>query len=143
MGRIRTPVIVSNPLDESKSLQVDALVDTGASHLVLPLAWKDQLGEMELLETLDLETATQSIIQGEVYGPVRVEIQGFKPIHSDVLFIEMTPQDGNYEVLLGYIPLEQAGAAVDMLGHRLLHIKHFDLKAVGPHCDHCPLTTDH
>ncbi len=27
-----------------------------------------------------------------------------------------------------YIALEQAGAAVDMLGHRLIHVKHVDLK---------------
>ncbi len=128
MGRIRTSVIVTNALDESKSLHVDALVDTGASHLVLPLVWKEQLGELKLLERLALETATQSIVQGEVYGPVTIQIAGFRPVYSEVLFIEMTPEDGEYEVLLGYIPLEQAGAAVDMLGHRLLHVKHMDLK---------------
>lgn len=132
MGRIRTSVTVTNARDESKTLRVDALVDTGASHLVLPFAWKDQLGEMELLERLDLETGTQSIVQGEVYGPVMVQIAGFRSIYTEVLFIEMSPHDGEYEVLLGYIPLEQAGEAVDMLGHRLLHVKHFDLKEIRP-----------
>lgn len=30
--------------------------------------------------------------------------------------------------LVGYICLEQAGAAVDMLGQRLVHVKRVDLK---------------
>ena len=40
----------------------------------------------------------------------------------------MTPEDGIYEPLLGYIVLEQSQAAVDMLGHRLIHVKYADLK---------------
>ena len=32
------------------------------------------------------------------------------------------------EPLIGYIPLEQAQAAVDMLGHRLIKVSHVDLK---------------
>lgn len=36
--------------------------------------------------------------------------------------------DGNYEPLLGYIVLEQCQAAVDMLGHRLVHVGKTDLK---------------
>ena len=71
---------------------------------------------------------SKALIQGEVYGPVKIQIEGFHSVHSDVLFIDMEPADGKFEPLVGYIPLEQSGAAVDMLGHRLLHIKHFDLK---------------
>ncbi len=33
-----------------------------------------------------------------------------------------------YEPLIGYIVLEQSRAAVDMIGHRLLHVKKMDLK---------------
>ena len=33
-----------------------------------------------------------------------------------------------YEPIPGHIALEQAGAAVDMLGHRLVHVKRADLK---------------
>jgi hypothetical protein len=35
----------------------------------------------------------------------------------------MVPRDGMYEPLVGYIVLEQSQAAVDMLGHRLIHVK--------------------
>jgi predicted aspartyl protease len=128
MGRIRTFVTITNARDESKSMHIEALVDTGASHMVLPTAWKDQLGELELIERLELETATQALIQGELWGPVKVQIDGFRITYSDALFIDMEPTDGHYEPLIGYIPLEQAGAAVDMLTHRLLHVKHMDLK---------------
>lgn len=40
----------------------------------------------------------------------------------------MEDEDGEYEPLLGYTPLEMCGAAVDMLGHRLVHAKYIDLK---------------
>src|SRR5881397_2327968 len=45
MGRIVTPVEIINPLDVSKSLKCDALVDTGAAFMVLPAAWRDRLGK--------------------------------------------------------------------------------------------------
>jgi predicted aspartyl protease len=128
MGRIYTHVTITNARDESKSMRIQALVDTGASHMVLPSAWKEQLGELTLNDSRELETATQSLVHGEVCGPVIFQIDGFRPVSCDVLFIDMEPTDGIYEPLVGYIPLEQSGAAVDMLGHRLLHIKHFALK---------------
>lgn len=37
-------------------------------------------------------------------------------------------EDGFYEPLIGYIILEQLQVAVDMLRHRLLHVKRMDLK---------------
>jgi len=40
----------------------------------------------------------------------------------------MHPEAGAYEPLIGYIPLEQAQAAVDMLGHRLVKVSRVDLK---------------
>ena len=43
MGRILTPVLATNPLDPTRSIRFDALVDTGSSFLVLPMAWKERL----------------------------------------------------------------------------------------------------
>lgn len=45
-----------------------------------------------------------------------------------MLFVEISPEDGDYEPLIGYIILEQSQAAVDMLGHRLVAVKRMDLK---------------
>jgi len=104
------------------------MVDTGASFMVLPSAWRDRLGDLETLDTITLETATQDTITGEVCGPVRIQVEGFRPIFNEVLFIDMNPDDGIYEPLIGYIILEQSQAGVDMLGHRLIPVKHMDLK---------------
>jgi predicted aspartyl protease len=128
VGRIVTPVRVENARDPSRSILIDALVDTGASHLVLPSAWRDRLGELTSLDSVELELATQETARGEVCGPVKIEIEGFRAIFGEVLFVEMHPEGGSYEPLLGYIPLEQSQAAVDLVGHRLLRAKHFDLK---------------
>ena len=128
MGRIIASVKIENAADVSKGLRCDALVDTGASHMVLPTAWKERLGSLESTRTIEMETATQETINGEVCGPVRIQIEGFPAIFSEVSFVEMKPDDGEYEPLIGYIVLEQSQAGVDILGHRLVRIKHMDLK---------------
>ncbi len=126
MGRILTPVVVTNPMSPERSIRFDALVDTGSSLLVLPMAWKDRLG-LAVSERVEMETADQRVIS-EVAGPARIQIEGFRPVFSEVAFLDMAPQDGSYEPLLGYIVLEQSQAAVDMLGHRLVKVKALDLK---------------
>ncbi len=128
MGRIVSSVTIANTSDESNTIRCDALVDTNASLMMLPGAWKDRLGNLQLVRNIELETATQEIVTGEVCGPVRIQIEGFQPIFSEVLFVEMNPADGIYEPLIGYIVLEQSQAGVDVLGHRLIPIKHMDLK---------------
>ena len=128
MGRIVSSVTITNIAEPSKNLRCDALVDIGASFMVLPNAWKDRLGDLETIETISLETATQQTVEGEIRGPVRIQIEDFRPIFNEVLFIEMNPEDGIYEPLIGYIVLEQSQAGADMLGHRLVPIKHMDLK---------------
>ncbi len=42
--------------------------------------------------------------------------------------VEVEPADGQYEPLIGSIPLEQAQAAVDRVGHRLVKVSRVDLK---------------
>jgi len=128
MGRIITSVTITNVKDSSKSIRCDALVDTGAPYLVLPKAWKGRLGELNSLEEVEFETANQSTIRGEMYGPVQIQLEGFRPIYNEVAFVDMEPDDGVYEPLVGYIVLEQSQAAVDVLGHRLIHVKRMDLK---------------
>ena len=51
--------------------------------------------------------------------------------------------EGEYEPLLGYVILEQAQAAVDMLGYRLVPVKYIDMKSMrrgdfasGAECRH-------
>lgn len=128
MGRIISSVRIDNLADTSRTLRCDALVDTGASHMILPSAWRDRLGDLEEIETLEFETATQETTHGVICGPVRIQLEGFRPIYNEVVFVDMKSGDGSYEPLIGYIILEQCQAAVDMLGHRLIHVKRMDLK---------------
>ena len=128
MGRIVSSVTITSISDSSKSLRCDALVDTGDAFMVLPSAWKERLGDLEVVDTIALETATPETVEGEIRGPVRIQLEGFRPIFNEVLFVEMKPEDGIFEPLIGYIVLEQSQAGVDMLGHRLVPIKHMDLK---------------
>jgi predicted aspartyl protease len=129
MGRIVTQLKLTNFSDPEKSLTISALVDTGAAYITLPSAWREALGGVEQLAEIEVEMADQSVRTGSVCGPVRARIGEFRPIMAEVLFLDMAPgEDGQYEALLGYIALEQAGAAVDMLGHRLIHVKRVDLK---------------
>jgi hypothetical protein len=128
MGRIVAQVSVKNLFDPEKSLECDALVDTGSGYLALPKAWQTRLGELHTFREVDCETATQELVRAAVCGPVEIHIEGFEPVSGEVLFLDMQPSDGHYEPLLGYIPLEQSQAAVDMLGHRLVHVRKVDLK---------------
>jgi predicted aspartyl protease len=128
MGRIVVPVQIENPDDPQARILCDALVDTGASYLVLPSAWRDRLGDLEEIASVPKETATQETVYGTICGPVRIRIEGFRPIYNEVLFLDMKPEKGNYEPLIGYVILEQSQAAVYMLGHRLVPVKRMDLK---------------
>ncbi len=128
MSRIITPVIIQNVSNPEKAIRCDALVDTGASHMVLPTAWRDRLEPLDRIATIEVQTATQETVQADVYGPIKIQIEGFRPVYTELLFVEMKPEDGIYEPLVGYLVLEQSQAAVDMLGHRLIHVKHLDLK---------------
>ncbi|NIR47254.1 hypothetical protein GWO43_02150 [candidate division KSB1 bacterium] len=128
MGRIVSSVEITNVKDPKTSLRIDALVDTDASYLVLPNSWRERLGDLDTLDTVEFEIATQDTVKGAICGPVKIQIEGFRPIYSEVAFVDMDPKDGIYEPLIGYIILEQSHAAVDMLGRRLIHVKAMDLK---------------
>lgn len=131
VGRIVASVTIENASNLSKGLTCDALVDTGASLMVLPSAWKKRLGKLEGGTQVEVETANQEMVMAEVCGPVRIQIEGFRQIFNEVAFVDMNPANGEYEPLIGYIVLEQSLASVDMFGHRLVPIKHLDLKILN------------
>lgn len=128
MGRIVATIDIENISESAKSIKLDALVDTSASYITLPSAWKERFGKFSSEEAVELQTVTHSIVEGIVCGPVKIKIEGFRAIYNEILFIDMEPDNGEYEPLLGYIALEQCGAAVDMIGHRLLPVKYMDVK---------------
>lgn len=129
MGRIVAQVRVSNVLTAADTLEMSALVDTGAAYLTLPSAWKTRLGELEVISIIDAERANQTTVRCELCGPVRLQIEGFWQLFGEVLFMDMAPDEhGGYEPLVGCLPLEQSQAAVDVLGHRLIRLANVDAK---------------
>jgi len=129
MGRIIAQTTITNRLDGDKSIQCGMLVDTGAGALILPRSWKDRLGNFLRSEPVQLLLANQEVIRGEACAPVEIKIDGFRPIWNEVVFLDSeTEAEDDFEPLLGYVILEQAQAAVDMLGHRLVPVQYIDMK---------------
>ena len=129
MGRIIAQTKITNLFDEDKFIQCGMFVDTGAGALILPSAWKERLGEFRRSEAVELLLANREVVRGEACWPVEIRIEGFRPVSNEVIFVDMEQgEDDEYEPLLGYVILEQAQAAVDMLGHRLVPVRYIDMK---------------
>ena len=138
MGQVSVPVVLVNGEDPTKELRFDALVDTGAFGLILPRAWKERLGPLPHAAPVEVETADQRVLPAEVCGPVRIQVDGFRAIDGEVVFMDMAPARGGYEPLVGYTVLELAGAVVDMVTHRLVARRTFDLKRGSARADAHP-----
>jgi predicted aspartyl protease len=131
VGQVTTRVQVGSLLDPGHDVGFDAMVDTGAFGLILPSAWRERLGRLEEVATVELETADQRVVPAVVCGPVRIQLPGFRPVVGEVVFVDMEPRGTGYEPLVGYTVLELAGAVVDMVSHRLVARKYYDLKRVA------------
>lgn len=124
MGIIVSEVTVRNVSEKDSKITFDAMVDTGSTFLTLPKSWKDKLGDLALSEEVELKMASGEVVDGELYGGVIFKIGNFREIFGEVLFIDMeADKDGEYEPLIGYLPLEAIPANVDMLNHRLVKVK--------------------
>lgn len=104
------------------------LVDTAAAYLTLPNAWRARLGQLAVYDTVNVETASQAVVTGDICGPILLQFGSFRQVLAEAFFIDMEPTDDGHEALLGYIPLEQAQAVVDLAGHRLAKVDRVDLK---------------
>ena len=128
MGRIVADTTVTNCFDDDKAIECGLAVDTGVGALILPSSWKARLGRFLGSEPVELLLANQDVIRGEACGPAEIRIHGFRPVWNEVVFLDAEGDDEEVQPLLGYVILEQAQAAVDMLGHRLVPVPHIDLK---------------
>ena len=123
MGAVRTPVKLTNAVDEElvnrgvlaprllRSLETQALVDTGAVSLVVPLEMVEQLGlrirGQQRAQYADGREATIGVT-----GPVIIEWEGRQTIEDALI-------TGN-EVLLGQVVLEKLDLLVDCTNQRLI-----------------------
>ncbi|MGI8927744.1 MAG: hypothetical protein ACR2HN_14030, partial [Tepidiformaceae bacterium] len=72
------------------------------------------------LEEVAVQTATQEPARGELCGPICVRLEGFRQVFTEVLFIDMEPDNGEYEPIIGDLVLEAIPVVVDMVGQRLV-----------------------
>lgn len=127
MGRIIAQTTVTNRSDGDKSIECGMLVDTGAGAMILPGSWKARFGRFLRTESVELQLANQEVVHGEACGPVEIRIHGFRPVWNEAIFLDAAEGE-DAEPHLGYVVLEQAQAAVDMLGHRLVPVRYIDMK---------------
>jgi len=129
MGQVTTWIAVGTLFEPGREMQCKALVDTGAYCLTLPAAWRDRLGALPMSETVEVEMADGRVEKGELCGPLKIQIADFSAFAGNALFIDMPLDDeGNYVPLIGYMTLEGARVAVDMVAHRLPRVPRVDLK---------------
>ena len=128
VGEIRVPVTIANAIDPTKRIECVGLVDTGAFGLVLPTAWKTHLGDFLDVVRADVEVADQRSVEAEVCGPALIQLDGFRRVSSEVVFVDMQPGSRGYEPLIGFTVLEQCNLMIDMKEHRLVARKRFLLK---------------
>ena len=126
MGRIIAQTTITNRLDEDKPIRCGILVDTGAGTLILSRSWKAKLCRFLHAEPVRLPLANKEVISGEACAPV--EIEGFRPVWNEVVFLDADSEgEEDFEPLLGYVILEQAQAALDVVGHRLAPVLCIDM----------------
>ena len=104
MGQIQTKVRLSNTRDENlESLEVEALVDTGAITLCIPEHVAIQL-KLEAIEEREVTTADGGKQKCSYVGPVKIEF-GNRTCFSGALVL-------GDSTLLGAIPMEDMDLVV-------------------------------
>lgn len=113
MGKVVERVKITNLLDPSRSLEVDAIIDTGATMLVLPQELVDKLGLKKMRE-VKVRYANNKTETKAVYGVATVEIQG-RAGEFNVL-----AESEGFQPLIGQIILEQLDLIVDPRSKRVV-----------------------
>ena len=92
---------------------VHALVDTGATVLVIPERLRDALG-LKVVDRKFVGVADGSVIECDIVGPVEVRFGGRMMIGSAVAM------PGDVQILLGAVQMEEMDLVVDPLAQRLI-----------------------
>lgn len=106
MGKVVERVKLTNLFDPSKTLEVEALVDTGATMVALPRGMVEALGLRKMRE-VQVRYANGSVARKEMYGVVTLEMMG-RSGEFDVLAEEEGAQP-----LIGQVVLEVLDLVVD------------------------------
>lgn len=111
MGHFSVPLEVFSS-DGTRSVTIDAMVDTGASYTCLPKALLQDLGIVPSRK-VESKLADGTLVEDDV-AIARMNIQNVE-VAAYVVFVEEPAP-----TLLGVIALESALLAVDPIEHRLI-----------------------
>ena len=111
MGVFRVRARIWNPLDPSRSRDVELLVDAGATYTVVPRDVLEALN-IRILRYVKLRLADNRVIKRPV-GEVGIEIEGYRASATPVVFGD----PGVY--ILGSVTMEQLGLAPYPITKRL------------------------
>jgi len=106
MGKVVERVKVTNFKVPSKSIEIEAIIDTGATMSVLPMDLIQKL-ELEKIDEVNVRYADNSVKRKEVYGWVILEIAGRKAVF-DVLV-----ENEGAQPLIGQIVLERLDLVIE------------------------------
>ena len=106
MGKVIEKVKVTNFKVPSKSIEIEAVIDTGATMSVLPMDLIQKLG-LEKIDEVNVRYADISVKRKEVYGWVILEIAGRKAVF-DVLV-----ENEGAQPLIGQIVLERLDLVIE------------------------------
>ena len=112
MVTIRIPVHVQGP--SGRSVDVETLVDTGATHTLLPRDVLNRLG-VDVIERVAFQLADQRVVNYDV-GEVRLWLDG----RERTVLVVFGPEDAI--PLLGATTLELFNLAVDPVSRRLVSV---------------------
>ena len=113
MGKVVERVKVTNFKDPSKSIEIEAIIDTGATMSVLPMDLIQKLG-LEKIDEVNVRYADNSIKRKEVYGSIILEIAGRKAVF-DVL-----AENEGAQPLIGQIVLERLDLVIEPSTRRVI-----------------------
>jgi len=106
MGKVIEKVRVTNLLDTTKSVKVEAVIDTGATMIVLPQDIVRKLG-LRRIRKVKVRYANNTTESKSIYGVVTLEIKG-RTGNFDVL-----AEAEGAQPLIGQVALEVLDLVVD------------------------------
>ena len=112
MVKVVEKVRFTNSFDPERSVEVEAVVDSGATMVTLPKSLVKMLG-LKKVEDVKVKYADGSVKEKEVYGVVRVELMG-RVGNFDVL-----AEDEGAQPLIGQIVLERLDLIIEPSTRRL------------------------
>jgi len=121
-------VRIESALNEEEWVEFEARVDTSATWLTLPKGWRNKFESLPLGREVNFRRSDGLIITGEVCGPVKIMLEGFRTSFGEVNFVDLDTAEGSGVPLIGSLQLESSQALLDRKNNRLIPMKSYPLK---------------